>query len=374
MRITIILGPYYPVPTVLGGAVEKIQLQLAEAYAAAGHDVTMISRQFSSFPAEEVIAGVRHIRIASFDRGRNFAVNMAYDAIYSLRAARAMPPADITVTNSFLLPLFVPMGKAGRLYVHVARFPKGQFGLYRRADRFQAVSTVVAQGIVEQVPAYAQKVTVIGNPLREAYFTDRPKTSTVLFVGRVAREKGIGQLIEAFASLVQSGGCGPEWKLRIVGPHAFEQGGDGVEYLDELKRLAAPVGSRCEFVGPLFKEDLLIDEYAGAAIFVYPTLAAKGEALPLAPVEAMASRCAVVVSRLACFDDYVRDNENALQFDHGVPASHDHLVGILKTLTNSADLRHRLASAGQDTAGEFRLSIIAQKMLQDFGHLLAEAS
>ncbi len=35
MRITILLGPFLPVPPVLGGAVEKVHLLLAETYAAA---------------------------------------------------------------------------------------------------------------------------------------------------------------------------------------------------------------------------------------------------------------------------------------------------------------------------------------------------
>ena len=53
MRITIVLGPFLPVPPVLGGAVEKVHLLLAGAYQAAGHDVTIISRKYKNFPDEE---------------------------------------------------------------------------------------------------------------------------------------------------------------------------------------------------------------------------------------------------------------------------------------------------------------------------------
>lgn len=364
MRITIILGPYFPVPTVLGGAVEKIQLQLAEAYAAAGHQVTMVSRQYKSFPTEEIIAGVRHIRIPSFDRGRTFAMNLIRDFRYSSRAAKAIPPADITVTNGFSLPLLIPRAKAGRIYVHVARFPKGQFAIYRKVDRFQAESTIVADAIRAQAPALANKIVVVGNPINPRYFTQVAKEPIILFVGRVAREKGVEQLVKAFAALVKGGGCGSHWQLRIVGPHAFEQGGDGVEYLEELKRLAAPAGDRCAFIGPVFDEAALIGEYSRAAIFVYPTLATRGEALPLAPLEAMASGCAVVVPKLACFDDYIQNGMNGVQYDP------DQLAGCLKHLMDDENYRETLASAGRAKADEFRLPIIAQKMLQDFESLL----
>ena len=42
MRITIVIGPFYPIPPVRGGAVEKVHLLLAGAYRDAGHDVTIV--------------------------------------------------------------------------------------------------------------------------------------------------------------------------------------------------------------------------------------------------------------------------------------------------------------------------------------------
>ena len=165
MRITIILGPFYPVPTVLGGAVEKVQLALASCYATAGHHVTVVSRQFGEFALRGTQEGVHHIRIPSFDRHGSLAMNLLLGFFYDLRAALAMPTSDITVTNSFFLPLVLYRRKAGKIYVHAARYPKGQFSLYRRADRIQAVSMAVANAVTAQAPRLAGKVVVIGNPL-----------------------------------------------------------------------------------------------------------------------------------------------------------------------------------------------------------------
>ncbi len=223
MRITIVLGPFLPVPAVLGGAVEKVHLLLAQVYRDAGHDVTIISRQYKNFPREETIEGIKHIRIASSDRSSSLAVNLALDLLYAVRVARNLPASDVTVTNSFSLPLVLPRRGAGKIYVHVARFPKHQMRLYFRADRLQAISQAVADVIVEQAPGLANRVATIGYPVPDAYFCSKValRGKTVLYVGRIAREKGVHLLVTAFARIAMdtSRAGADDWKLRIVGPH-----------------------------------------------------------------------------------------------------------------------------------------------------------
>ena len=103
MRITIIIGPFYPVPTLLGGAVEKVQLLLAGAYRAAGHEVTIISRSYKSLPTEEKVDGITHLRITSYNRTFSLALNLLLDFIYAIRVTQCVPQSDITVTNSFFV-------------------------------------------------------------------------------------------------------------------------------------------------------------------------------------------------------------------------------------------------------------------------------
>src|SRR5258708_1110966 len=126
MRITIVLGPFLPAPTVLGGAVEKVHLLLAGAYRAAGHQLTIVSPQSRNFAHEEVVDGIRHVRIPSFDASPSLALNIILTFRYALRVARSLPTSDITVTNVFSLPLVLPRGGAGKIYVQVGRFPKHQ--------------------------------------------------------------------------------------------------------------------------------------------------------------------------------------------------------------------------------------------------------
>jgi glycosyltransferase involved in cell wall biosynthesis len=379
MRITIVLGPFLPVPTVLGGAVEKVHLLLAGAYRDAGHDVTIISRRYKDFPDEEIVDGIRHIRIASTDRSASLAVNLGRDLRYALRVARNLPTSDVTVTNSFFLPLVLPRRTAGKICVQVGRFPKRQMFLYFRASRLQAVSSAIARAIGDQAPWLADKVATIGYAIGEPYFTGprgERREKVVLFVGRIAREKGIELLLKAFLSLQGDRACDrfADWTLRIVGPHETTQGGDGADYLGYLKNIAGPLGRRCEFVGPIFDQDALIREYRKGAIFVYPSLAELGEALPVAPLEAMAARCATVVSNMRCFDDYIDPGVTGLRFEHRDAAPEANLAAQLISLIEAPDRLQRIAEAGHQSACKFRTPAIAARMLDDFACLLDERS
>src|SRR5262249_5375901 len=348
----------------------KVHLLLAGAYRAAGHDVTIVSRQYGDFPHEETIDGVRHIRLPSFDATSSLGWNIVLTLGYARRVARNLPPADITVTNPLALPLSLPRRRAGKIYVHVARFPKHQMWLYGRADRLQAISQAVADAIAEQAPSLADRVVTIGYPVPDAYFQPAaaPRSNTVLYVGRVAREKGVNLLVEAFARLARAA---PDWTLRIVGPHATSQGGDGSDYLDELKTLARPLGSACVFAGPVFDQDALLREYRAASIFVYPSVAERGEAFGLAALEAMAAGCATIASGLRCFDDFIVPGTSGMRFDHRAADPAKELAAGLARLMADPLERERIAATGHGAARRFATPAIASRMLDDFASLLA---
>ncbi len=264
-----------------------------------------------------------------------------------------MPTSDVTVTNSFFLPLVLPRRTAGKIYVQVGRFPKRQMPLYFRASRLQAVSSAIARAIGDQAPWLADRVATIGYAIGEPYFTSwsgETREKVVLFVGRIAREKGIELLLKAFISLRSDPTSNrfDDWTLRIVGPHETTQGGDGADYLRYLKNIADPLGRRCEFVGPIFDQDALIREYRKGAIFVYPSLAELGEALPVAPLEAMAARCATVVSNMRCFDDYIEPGVTGLQFEHRDAAPDANLAAQLLSLIERPDRLRQIAEAGHE--------------------------
>ena len=372
MKITIAIGPFNPVPTVMGGAVERVQQTLAEEYARQGHLVTIVSRQYETFPTQEHRNGVSYLRVPSWDAPTSRFLYRAYDYVYSRRVAQILPSSDITVTNSVFLPLVLPKDRAGHIYVHAARFPKHQMSFYRRASRIQTVSSVVADAIKQQSPSVRDRVIAIPNPLTgplavPAEPDRQSRPPHILFVGRLAREKGVGLLIEAFARMATNGLSA--YDLHIVGSHEVRHQGDGAAYLAELQSLASPVARRVHFHGPIFDPDILRKIYMNADIFVYPSVAERGETFGLAPLEAMAARCRVIVSALDCFKEYTVPNDNAVIFDHRSDPV-DALSKAIHSLTSQTDTERMRTSASR-TASDFQVKTIADRYIADFKTLLS---
>ena len=138
MKITIVLGAFFPVPPTMGGGVEKVWFSLAPEFVKRGHDVVMVSRKTAELPREETIEGVKHLRVSGFDTSRSIIWLKFLDLIYSLRTMPILPQADIVVTNTFWLPVLLRSSKYGKVYVQVARYPKGQMRFYVKAARLQA--------------------------------------------------------------------------------------------------------------------------------------------------------------------------------------------------------------------------------------------
>lgn len=371
MKITIVLGAFFPVPPIMGGAVEKVWFALAQEFAHRGHDVTQVSRRIPDFPKGEVIAGVKHIRVPGFNAPRSLLWLKFLDLLYSWRVRSVLPPADIIVTHTFWLPFLLRDSTRGRIYVHVARYPKGQLRFYRHAARLQTPSQVIARAIAAEVPKWKAKIEVIPYP-RPQNITDAAppliaeRAKTILFVGRVHPEKGVHLLLEAFVNKLEAFAA---WKLLIIGPTERRHGGGGPGYLESLQRLAQKAPEQVELRGPVFDSSVLEREFRSARLFVYPSLAERGETFGLAPLEAMAHGCAVLVSNLECFHDFIAENDTGFFFDHRASNPAQTLGEKMAGLIANESLLARVADAGYQKSAAFSLGDIAARFLQDFASI-----
>lgn len=371
MNITIVQGAFKPVPPVTGGSVEKLWFDLGREFARRGLGVTHISRLFPGLPTNDDSEGVAHRRIGGFDHPGSAVLAKAMDLVYSVRCVLALKPSDIVITNSFFLPLLLTLFRRPKvIYVSVHRYPQGQMGLYRHVDRLQCVSTAVGDAVREQAPAVGKLVKVIPNYvptlLTEAE-VERDwggRRREVLFVGRVHPEKGVDLLMRAFAAIPAEVRAG--WTLRVIGPHDLPAGGYGAPFLASLKQIATQLGLAVDWVGPVFDRDALNQAYRQARVFVYPSVAAKGEAFPLAPLEAMAQGCPVVTSDLVCFNDFIRPGTNADTF----PLARDDvplgLAEVIAGLMRDEGRQRAFATAGLRTVQNFTLARIADAFIDDF--------
>src|SRR3982074_3401308 len=83
-----------------------------------------------------------------------------------------------------------------------------------------------------------------------------------------------------------------------------------------MQQLGEQGSGQVEWLGPIFDEAELRRQYRAAMIFAYPSLAEAGEGFPVAPIQAMANGCIPLVSRLACFEEYIEDGVTGFVFDH----------------------------------------------------------
>jgi len=373
MKITIVLGAFFPVPPTMGGGVEKVWFALAPEFVKRGHEVVMVSRKMPNLPREETIEGVKHLRMKGFDTPRSLIWLKFLDLIYSFRTTSILPPADIIVTNTFWLPLLLRDPRRGKIYVHVGRYPKGQMRFYRRSTRLQCPSTAIAEQIKKEAPSLAHKVTAIPYPITTTdqsppSFLGRDKI--MLFVGRVHPEKGVRLLVDGFAKGAQAAFAG--WKLMIVGPTETKLGGGGETYLDSLRRSAQSAKNKINFAGPIFDLAKLANVYRNARLFVYPSLSERGESFGLAPLEAMTHGCAVIVSDLGCFKDFIRDNETGFIFDHRKDSAADSLRKRMESAIANESSLSRVAEAGHCKSTEYSAAGVADQFLADFERVRAQ--
>lgn len=376
MRITILQGAFLPVPPLRGGAVEKLWFELGKQFSQKGHKVCHVSRRFPGLPHEELIEGVRHLRVRGYDTPANGLHLKLLDLFYSLRALRVLPPADILITNTFWLPILAAGHKRrfGRIVVDVERMPKGQMRFYRRATCLRANSSAVAQAIAQEAPHLVGLVRTIPNPL--PFLTPQllaaGREPVILYCGRLHPEKGIALLLEAFRLACARGLSG--WTLRLVGPADTAAGGGGLGWLEGLLAGPKAAGLPIEWMGPVYGEQELLQLYQQAALFAYPSLAERGETFGLAPLEAMACGAVPIVSDLACFRDFITLGLNGLVFNHRAADPAAQLAQEILNLAHNPERRAAMAEAALAVRMSHHPATIARQFIECFETLIHQES
>ncbi|MDG0963421.1 MAG: glycosyltransferase [Opitutales bacterium] len=148
------------------------------------------------------------------------------------------------------------------------------------------------------------------------------------------------------------------------------KGGGGEKYLSKIHNAIQDCGSQIEILEPSFSSTELKIELEQTRLFVYPSLAEKGETFGLAVLEAMSCGCVPLVSSLECFQDLVVENVNGYVFDH---RSKDLIRSLSFTLLNSIKATNQnlvFSSRCLKKAKEFELDRLAIQYIGDFNNLL----
>ena len=206
--------------------------------------------------------------------------------------------------------------------------------------------------------------------LIEEFSYDQEKVAE--FIGKsrshIANSLRLLALPETVLKLIEIKKLGNKWVLKIIGPYKIDQGGAGKDYLNKLKKMSSnyPI----KFFEPIFNTSLLNKEYAKASIFLYPSIAEKGETFGLAPLEAMAFGTVPIVSNLECFKDFIKQNKNGLIFNHSYKPEVA-LANKIKILQDSKVLLKKLSVEAFKVNKSHSVEKIANLFLDDFKKIIS---
>lgn len=294
-----------------------------------------------------------------------------------MRVFKSLPPADITVTNTFSLPLVLPKWKktAGKIHVHVARMPKGQMKRYYKAGahRLLAVSPPVADAILKEAPMAQHVTRTIPYFIRTDIFcpgdcsNERLDSGVVLYGGRIHPEKGLHLLVDALRILHEAGAM-KIISVRAIGPWETEGGGGGAAYRDEL--LARAKGLPFQIDGPIYNREAFAEALRSASVFCYPSVAEEGETFGVAPLEAMACGTPVILSGLSVFKTFFEPGVHGAAFDHTAPDASTRLAdAIVAHFAKPTEELVATSAACAERGHDFGISRIADQYLEDFVEL-----
>lgn len=362
--IDIITSPFGCIPPHAIGAVEKRWKSCGDYFMSKGIKVVFVCKR----PDNGLNADCLYVN--GYERTGSWLKDFLLDFVYSFKALRNAPRADVVVLNTIWSPVLLPLfnGKFKVSVYNVARFPKHQFGFYKAVDALSCVSMAVYDSLVRQTPSVKGKCCVISNFVDEKVFRQHkrhilPEVPCVVYSGRINREKGLDLLVKAVDKVRK---C-RKVSLKLIGAYDVERGGSGRIYKEELDRLAD--GWDIEWVSPIYSPAKLAEEMDKGDIFCYPSVADKGETFGVAPLEAMALGLPTIVSDLACFKDFIRDKENGLVFNHCSAFAIDELSKCINSLLCDKDLYALLSENAVTTSHSFSVEAKAEEYLLLFNNL-----
>jgi glycosyltransferase involved in cell wall biosynthesis len=227
--------------------------------------------------------------------------------------------------------------------------------VFRRADLLVANSRHTAT-LLEENYGIARSAVVVWSPGIEPHFLSprpeiRRRERSVLYVGRLDRNKGIEVLLEAVAGLAI-----PPSSLRIVG--------SGPER-DKLEALATRLDVTAEFTGPLSPEHVS-DEMATAAVLVVPSTGPEG--LGLVALEGMASGALVIATDTGGLTESVVPGRTGWLVERG---NSDALRTAIEEALAAGSDADRIRHAARALAEQHDIDRVAAMIVARYGEMVA---
>jgi len=235
------------------------------------------------------------------------------------------------------------------LYAHNDLFSSYSRSEMRRslepAYRIICVSQYIADLITRQLGEADPRLRVVHNGVNTSVFKPAGRSlaadspPTILFIGRVVREKGVDLLLRAAATLGDR-----KFILRIVGSDNFNSKASLSSYEEELRRLAEPIQDRVEFI-PFVDRSHVVSLYESGTIYCAPSN--WDDPCPLTVLEALAMGLPIVTSRRGGIPE---EGKDAVRYFS--PPAIEELAAHLAELIDGPALRDELGLKARARAEE----------------------
>jgi glycosyltransferase involved in cell wall biosynthesis len=337
MKILFINSEYPPI----GGGAGNASANLAECLVSMGHEVMILTSQFSSLPREEVQGGVRIVRVPAGRRRQDRSGALEQLAFIISASVHSLELYRQYRQDATLAFFGVPSGATAWLLKvlygipYVVSLRGGDVPGFRPYDFrtfhkliapflriiWHGASAVVAnsRGLRDLARAFDSsiEIPIIPNGVDVGRFDASARdwsTAQILSVGRLVHQKGLDLGLRALAQLQDL-----KWEWSIAGD------GPQVQSLLGLARELG-VGDRVTFPGWQSRQDLA-KWYHRSTLFLFPS---RHEGMPNAVLEAMASGLPVVATRIAGNEELVVDGfTGRLVNPEDVPSLRDGLREML---------------------------------------------
>ncbi|MCG9129039.1 glycosyltransferase family 4 protein [Candidatus Poribacteria bacterium] len=373
----------------IGGGGGQVSYFLGKHFAAAGHEVHLVTSQFRDCPKLEVVEGIHIHRVRAMRKNPNVcAVHEMFtyavsSSIYGLKFAKQFSPDIVQVFFG------IPAGGGAYLLKKYHNIPYVVFLGGRDVPRqnpdppYYRWLYLALKSIIRNIWDNAGRVVSCSDGLRDlAYETDsnikievipdgvnletfqsvkrdtNPKKVRILSIGRLIPRKGFQFLIRALPQVIDK--AIHEFEIEIVG--------DG-PYQDELIGLAENLNviSQLHFSGSVPYSDLP-QKYYEADVFILPSLA---EGMPLVVLEAMGTGLPIIASRVQGIEELVAENVNGALFD---PGDVDELANCLIRIINNGEMRVEMGKKSTQKVVPFDWKNIAEAYLRLYEDILEQES
>jgi 1,2-diacylglycerol 3-alpha-glucosyltransferase len=378
MRVSLFTECYHPIVNGVVVSVATFSKELRKQ----GHEVHIYAPAYPGYRDQE--AYVHRLPSLSLPTRPRYPLALPFGSFWQRRSFAAYPPEVVHAQHPFQTgrearrlarrlgcPLVLTYHTLIRAYAHYVPLPRplvqaAAVWVSREFSNSTDCVVVPTSGVadllrsygvrrpMEVIPTGIDLELIDGSPRRpaRARFGIPQAVPVVAYAGRIAREKSLEALIQAFALLA---GRFPESHLLLIG---------GGPWYGQCRRLADSLGlgGRAHFTGYLPRAQVF-DCLAESEVFAFPSLT---DTQGVAVLEAMAVGCPAVAVRSGAVEDVIRDGEDGLL----VAPSAEGLAEGLAAVLGEEDLRRKLAGQARARAEEFSAGRMAERLARLYARLV----